>query len=990
MGQDQIVRRKKKGRPSKADLAARRAAVSPKNTGRDLRRSLRPRSSRYTFDFDDYLDEDEEYLFRGGDDGSGDDDEGRREKKLKLQLLLKNESTQRVQHAPPTVSPCLSDSDEEPMKKRKIDGGGAGERGIYGEEENNVKEDDDEEVRCYWISYIGRVQWPFECVSRSPQLCEAYVRGRKPEAKGADSVPGSPSDPPSAHSFPDKKTLELILDKLQKKDIYGVYAEPVDPEELPDYHEVIKHPMDFATVRNKLASGRYSTLAQMEAISSLGCYGIDVVGLSSNLEMPSWFHLILRSVDQNWVSVAVVQRAIPVVALKPGHSDVVLICSNAMQYNAPDTVYYKQASSIQELAKRKFQKLRIVVEHSGKELKSEQKTGSNSLANKLLRKPISQAVQEPVGSDFSSGATLATAGDFQNGPIAVEAGGNERPANVNAFIEGNSSMIDNNLDKGEEPLPGKSGLSRLGRKSLFHDENRRATYSISNQPVAPSESILATFEGESKQLVPVGLHADHSYGRSLARFAATLGPVAWGVASMRIEQALPAGFKFGRGWVGEYEPLPTPILMLRKCTIDEPPFLKKLPCTAEVRKDGKVSKSAVSAEQQSSIGPTLEGRLLCSVPPLTRPTISSTAIPLPAKEEPVRVASFDGKLSFICSPRTKPTDFVRAGYQPQSSESRNIVESEKKISKQGELNSPSAGQVASDFVAERSFSNGSELPASRSVETRSRNFVQSASFKQPYINGVVAGGPINGNVITNCSDSNRMVTSPCADNVPNQMSRAATFFPHGQDEGLTDPVQLMRMLAEKAQNQHRSPNQSSVDILPVAPPVPSSGREDLSNAAAAAPARAWMSIGAGGSKAAPDSTSALKNQISADTLYNPTRERQVQVSRFRAESPLSGMNFQPDKNSIPLHPFVPQSVRMGNEAQFQNRPMVFPQLVTADLSRFQVQSPWRGFSPQMYPRQKQESLPPDLNIDFQSSGSPARQSSGVLVDSQQPDLALQL
>ncbi|KAK3028552.1 hypothetical protein RJ639_039074 [Escallonia herrerae] len=74
---------------------------------------------------------------------------------------------------------------------------------------------------------------------------------------------------------------------MAKKDIYGVYAELVDPEELLDYHEVIKHTMDFATVRNKLASGRYSTLAQLE-------------------------------------------------------SDVFLICSNAMQYNALDSVYYKQ------------------------------------------------------------------------------------------------------------------------------------------------------------------------------------------------------------------------------------------------------------------------------------------------------------------------------------------------------------------------------------------------------------------------------------------------------------------------------------------------------------------------------------------------------------------------------------------------------------------------------------------------------------------------
>ena len=48
----------------------------------------------------------------------------------------------------------------------------------------------------------------------------------------------------------------------------------------------------------------------------------------------------------------------------------------------------------------------------------------------------------------------------------------------------------------------------------------------------------------------------------MARFSASLGPIAWKIASHRIQHALPAGCKFGRGWVGEYEPLPTPILMV--------------------------------------------------------------------------------------------------------------------------------------------------------------------------------------------------------------------------------------------------------------------------------------------------------------------------------------------------------------------------------------------------------------------------------------------
>lgn len=54
----------------------------------------------------------------------------------------------------------------------------------------------------------------------------------------------------------------------------------------------------------------------------------------------------------------------------------------------------------------------------------------------------------------------------------------------------------------------------------------------------------------------MGLHPDHSYARSLARFAANLGPVAWKVASKKIERCLPAGVKFGRGWVGENDILP--------------------------------------------------------------------------------------------------------------------------------------------------------------------------------------------------------------------------------------------------------------------------------------------------------------------------------------------------------------------------------------------------------------------------------------------------
>lgn len=34
--------------------------------------------------------------------------------------------------------------------------------------------------------------------------------------------------------------------------------------QLPDYHEIIEHPMDFGTVRKKLDKGRYSYLEEFE------------------------------------------------------------------------------------------------------------------------------------------------------------------------------------------------------------------------------------------------------------------------------------------------------------------------------------------------------------------------------------------------------------------------------------------------------------------------------------------------------------------------------------------------------------------------------------------------------------------------------------------------------------------------------------------------------------------------------------------------------
>uniref|UniRef100_F6HMS1 Bromo domain-containing protein n=1 Tax=Vitis vinifera TaxID=29760 RepID=F6HMS1_VITVI len=107
----------------------------------------------------------------------------------------------------------------------------------------------------------------------------------------------------SSEWLPEKHILELILDTLQRRDTHEIFAEPVDPEEVEDYYEIIKEPMDFGTMRAKLHEGMYKNLEQFE-------------------------------------------------------HDVFLISSNAMHFNSSATIYFRQARALQELSKKVFHVLK--------------------------------------------------------------------------------------------------------------------------------------------------------------------------------------------------------------------------------------------------------------------------------------------------------------------------------------------------------------------------------------------------------------------------------------------------------------------------------------------------------------------------------------------------------------------------------------------------------------------------------------------------------
>lgn len=314
--------------------------------------------------------------------------------------------------------------------------------------------------------------------------------------------------------LPDQKLLLFILDRLQKKDTYGVFAEPVDPEELPDYHEIIQDLMDFSTMRKKLANGTYANLEQFE-------------------------------------------------------KDVFLICSNAMQYNSPDTIYFRQARSIQELAKSSFENLRQ--DSDDNELEPEPKvTRRGRPPTKNLKRPPGRPPLERANSGFSEATPLKTGVNNNRSnidtrkatPILQKCGAADVFTKSlygshygEAYIGWSAERYKKNEDmKGSAS---KGILMKHGKQQIVLDEhriNRRNTYKQTYTLACGQEpSVLTMFDGGRKQLIGVGLHMEYGYARSLARFAAKLGPVAWKVAVKKIQRCLPAGVNFGAGWIGENE-----------------------------------------------------------------------------------------------------------------------------------------------------------------------------------------------------------------------------------------------------------------------------------------------------------------------------------------------------------------------------------------------------------------------------------------------------
>lgn len=110
------------------------------------------------------------------------------------------------------------------------------------------------------------------CVTTA-QRGQAHKRGKKegcrkgqrtPTAAQAQAVEGGyikiNQSSEEVRSLANMKYNRTLMRLLFRKDAYAFFLTPVDVTQVPGYTDIIKRPMDFGTISNKVSRGKYRTL----------------------------------------------------------------------------------------------------------------------------------------------------------------------------------------------------------------------------------------------------------------------------------------------------------------------------------------------------------------------------------------------------------------------------------------------------------------------------------------------------------------------------------------------------------------------------------------------------------------------------------------------------------------------------------------------------------------------------------------------------------
>lgn len=62
--------------------------------------------------------------------------------------------------------------------------------------------------------------------------------------------------------------MGLTFDSFHRKDPNGFFAFPVTDVIAPGYSTIIKHPMDFSTMKDKITANEYKTVTEFKVLTN--------------------------------------------------------------------------------------------------------------------------------------------------------------------------------------------------------------------------------------------------------------------------------------------------------------------------------------------------------------------------------------------------------------------------------------------------------------------------------------------------------------------------------------------------------------------------------------------------------------------------------------------------------------------------------------------------------------------------------------------------
>lgn len=131
---------------------------------------------------------------------------------------------------------------------------------------------------------------------------------------------------------------------LCRKDPSAFFSFPVTDFIAPGYSSIIKRPMDFSTMKDKVKKECYHSLDELKVSgctclswfrNNVGkiCHPVRTMGQDIKLAIHFYSHVILVMLCLTWV-VLLMQM------------DFKLMCENAMVYNKQETIYHKAARKL--------------------------------------------------------------------------------------------------------------------------------------------------------------------------------------------------------------------------------------------------------------------------------------------------------------------------------------------------------------------------------------------------------------------------------------------------------------------------------------------------------------------------------------------------------------------------------------------------------------------------------------------------------------------